>query len=43
MIKLIEMKDHEFKQYLDFMIPDYAKDISSNYNLLWIKQWKNLK
>lgn len=33
MIKLIEMKDHEFKQYLDFMIPDYAKDISSNYNL----------
>ena len=33
MIKLEEMKDHEFRQYLDFMIPDYAKDISKNYNL----------
>lgn len=33
MIELIEMKEHEFKQYLDFMIPDYAKDISNNYNL----------
>lgn len=33
MIKLEEMKDSEFKQYLGFMIPDYAKDISDNYNL----------
>ena len=33
MIKLKEMNNHEFNTYLDFMIPDYAKDISDNYNL----------
>ncbi|WP_144511326.1 N-acetyltransferase [Bacillus sp. FJAT-22090] len=33
MIKLEKMKNNEFKKYLDFMVPDYAKDISNNYDL----------
>lgn len=33
MIKLEEMEKNEFDKYLDFMIPNYAKDISYNYDL----------
>ena len=33
MIQLKEMNQIEFEKYLDFLIPDYAQDISENFNL----------
>lgn len=33
MIKLEKLNNQEFEKYLDFMIPNYAKEISSNYTL----------
>ncbi|MGE7835768.1 GNAT family N-acetyltransferase [Viridibacillus arvi] len=33
MIKLEKFNNQEFEKYLDFMIPNYAKEISSNYTL----------
>ena len=33
MIKLEKLNEQEYEKYLEFMIPDYAKDISNNYNL----------
>lgn len=33
MIQLEKMNKLEFDEYLKFMIPDYAKEISTNYNL----------
>lgn len=33
MIKFEKFNNQEFEKYLDFMIPNYAKEISSNYTL----------
>ncbi len=33
MIELKELNKAEFEKYLDFLIPDYAQDISENFNL----------
>ncbi|MFG6494788.1 GNAT family N-acetyltransferase [Fictibacillus sp. UD] len=33
MITLCKVNEEEFKRYLDFMIPDYAQDITKNFDL----------
>lgn len=33
MITLLRVNEAEFKRYLDFMIPDYAQDITKNFDL----------
>ncbi|MDM5317257.1 GNAT family N-acetyltransferase [Fictibacillus sp. b24] len=33
MIKLCKVNEAEFKRYMDFMIPDYAQDITKNFDL----------
>ncbi|MDP4550086.1 GNAT family N-acetyltransferase [Alkalihalobacillus macyae] len=33
MIKLCKVNEVEFKEYLDFMIPDHANEITKNFNL----------
>lgn len=35
--QLTEMNDEEFDQYLEYFIPDYAKDLSDNFMIPYEK------